>query len=213
MKFAMAVLLPTLILGVTSAHADNLIVNGSFENGTFYGGIGTSYNAVSAGGTVVTGWVAGTNGFDWHQAVEFYPAYDGRRMVDLTRGSLDGAISQTFSTVEGTDYALSFAVTAPALYFNSATLVVNVGSASKSYLVPRSSESNLSWTVETFNFKADSSSTTLTFSGPSANGYWGPVIDSVSVTAVPEPETYAMMLAGLGFLGVIGRRKTEKVAG
>jgi hypothetical protein len=28
-----------------------------------------------------------------------------------------------------------------------------------------------------------------------------------SVTAVPEPETYALMLAGLGFLGAVVRRK------
>jgi hypothetical protein len=30
-----------------------------------------------------------------------------------------------------------------------------------------------------------------------------------SVTAVPEPETYAMMLAGLGLLGFTARRRTQ----
>ncbi len=33
-----------------------------------------------------------------------------------------------------------------------------------------------------------------------------------SVTAVPEPETYAMMLAGLGLLGFAARRRKQKLA-
>jgi hypothetical protein len=34
---------------------------------------------------------------------------------------------------------------------------------------------------------------------------WG--INSLTVTAVPEPETYAMLLAGLGLLGGVARRR------
>jgi len=35
------------------------------------------------------------------------------------------------------------------------------------------------------------------------------VADNVTVTAVPEPETYAMLLAGLGLLGFMARRRKE----
>ena len=35
---------------------------------------------------------------------------------------------------------------------------------------------------------------------------------SMNVTAVPEPETYAMLLAGLGLVGFVGRRKAAKKA-
>jgi len=37
---------------------------------------------------------------------------------------------------------------------------------------------------------------------------WG--VKSATVSAVPEPETYAMMLAGLGLMGTIARRRKQK---
>jgi hypothetical protein len=35
----------------------------------------------------------------------------------------------------------------------------------------------------------------------------GALLDNVSVSAVPEPEIYAMLLAGLGLMGVMSRRR------
>jgi hypothetical protein len=40
----------------------------------------------------------------------------------------------------------------------------------------------------------------------------GDLLSQNIVTAVPEPETYAMMLAGLGLMGAIVRRRKNKVA-
>lgn len=37
-------------------------------------------------------------------------------------------------------------------------------------------------------------------------------VTAASVTAVPEPETYAMMLAGLGLMGAIARRRQQRKA-
>jgi len=37
-------------------------------------------------------------------------------------------------------------------------------------------------------------------------------VTQVPVTPVPEPETYAMMLAGLGLLGLVRRRKQQQAA-
>lgn len=37
-------------------------------------------------------------------------------------------------------------------------------------------------------------------------------LTNIQTAAVPEPETYAMMLAGLGFVGSIARRKKAKAA-
>lgn len=41
--------------------------------------------------------------------------------------------------------------------------------------------------------------------------YWG-LNQDLQIAAVPEPETYALMLAGLGLLGAAARRKQRKAA-
>lgn len=49
--------------------------------------------------------------------------------------------------------------------------------------------------------------TVLNFSAVGASTSYGASLDNVSVTAVPEPETYAMLLAGMGLVGAMARRR------
>lgn len=49
----------------------------------------------------------------------------------------------------------------------------------------------------------------LTVNGVATGTNGGVYNGAISVTAVPEPETYAMMLAGLGALGFLARRRNN----
>jgi hypothetical protein len=70
----------------------------------------------------------------------------------------------------------------------------------------------------TFNLLEGNNTFKFAYSAPGrANGMrgqglgdegWG--IKTAMVSAVPEPETYAMMLAGLGLIGTIARRRKQK---
>ncbi len=57
-------------------------------------------------------------------------------------------------------------------------------------------------------FVSTGSLTQLTFTTDSQVGVWPTVNNlTLSVAAVPEPETYGMLLAGLGLIGFIARRR------
>lgn len=53
---------------------------------------------------------------------------------------------------------------------------------------------------------------TLTVSTAPAEFWHGFNVGSTAVAAVPEPETYAMLLTGLGLMGAIARRRKDKNA-
>ncbi len=81
------------------------------------------------------------------------------------------------------------------------------GGPSLVFATPAAGTAALVWGTESFNFQASGGLTTLRFwNDQDANTHFA-MLDNVSVTAVPEPETYAMMLAGLGALGFMARRR------
>jgi hypothetical protein len=67
--------------------------------------------------------------------------------------------------------------------------------------------------LETFDFTANATSEALSFlavGSPAANLPPFALLDGVSLTAVPEPSTWAMMLAGFGGLGFAAFRRRRR---
>jgi len=189
--------------GVAKAD-NNLILNGDFETTVF--GAFSGYNIANAGTSTIANWTIGGTSVDVIRGS--YGAISGNS-IDMLGTPGPGSLSQGFATVAGHDYTVSFDLSANGVGGDSKALTVTVGAAPAFNFVGDMNNH----ATETFNYHATTTGLTqLTFTS-AASGYSGAVIDNVSVTgAVPEPETYAMLLAGLGMVGFIARRKAAKKA-
>ena len=98
--------------------------------------------------------------------------------------------------------------------------------ASQTFAVSSGAISNFSAELlgNSFGASGDATSQTLTWGGVLAAGSYSvhvtglttvdrtTYVGSVSALPVPEPETYAMLLAGMGIVGAVARRKSKKTA-
>ena len=207
MIFKKTVLAAFAAFALTSgvSQAQNLVQNGSFEANSQAAGTWNIYSSL-------TGWTGSPN-IELRNNVAG-SAQDGVNYVELdtTRNS-----SMFQDIVAGGLVELSFWYSArPGTFglFNSTNeLDFSFGSLAGTVL---SSASNLSganqWhrytgTVDLGGYGAHR----LTFAADGYSNSYGGSLDNISVTAVPEPETYAMMLAGLGLMGTIARRRKQKL--
>lgn len=146
----------------------------------------------------------GYAGFNWDQ---FY-VLDG---IQFGAGYANGVVSPSNVAYNGYERPASFssatAFTLNSLYITKAWNVGNThiegySGASLLYSVDVSSTT----TAPTFVSLNWGGLTSVKFT-TSGVGQTHSAIDNITINAVPEPETYAMMLAGLGILGFAARRK------
>lgn len=189
----------------SQAIAANLVTNGDFES------LGNTYGAVQTFGNhspELTGWIVGLNSVDLVEN-SFWNSASGSYSLDLN-GLKKGEIHQSLNTVNGQQYQLSFDLAGnfsggPAIK----TLSVNLGpNGIYKFDTSGKSASNMGWIHYTTTFVAISNATTLSFLS-NVSGNAGPALDNIAVTAVPEPETFAMLLTGLGLMGAIARRRNK----
>jgi len=79
----------------------------------------------------------------------------------------------------------------------------NVGNFDNGYYMGTTTGSK----AELLSAIANQANWTRSDSGPLAQASW---VSGMSVTAVPEPKNYAMFLAGLGLMGLIARRQSNR---
>ena len=213
MKIRSIALAATLSLGALAAHA-NLLVNGGFED------IGTASLRGWGGYTYGTGYSLPMPGWTVTGSVDITltpstwgPADTGTYALDLN-GYDTGSIAQTFATTIGQKYDVSFAYSrnvagAP----NPATAFVTAGGSTLNISAANDgsfgSSGAMLWKPAGFSFMASALQSTLTFTS-TVGGSGGVFLDSVSVTAVPEPESYALMLAGLSVVAFVARRRKPR---
>ena len=208
---------------VTTANATtNLILNGGFED------VGDASNLIASyldngivmygvgGEGALPGWTVSSGNVDIVKTGLYYgPADSGNNALDLN-GYEAGSIAQSFATLVGQTYDVSFAYS---WNETSAPSVANAVAAAGGVSLPISVINDPSylgteamlWTHTGFSFMAASETSTLTFTS-TVSGFGAVALDSVSVTVapIPEPETYALMLAGLVLVGAAARRRKAK---
>ena len=204
-------LLGLAALASTTAHA-NLLVNGGFE-------------ASSSTTTTPPGWfnIGHTDGVLSYGNIPSQPVYEGLRFYSIGGAGSNGfaaigeGIGQSFASVVGATYHLSFGLSAENGFgWPTETLRASAGDTTQDYaLVPTpSSFFTRPFSTEGFDFIATSALTTVSFIISASTGQIGnndPLLDGISVELVslpvPEPGTWALLLAGLGVVGTIARRR------
>ncbi|HMN76783.1 MAG TPA: PEPxxWA-CTERM sorting domain-containing protein [Burkholderiaceae bacterium] len=208
-------------LCLSSAHAANLVANGSFEAPDIRaGGI---YVLYPTGSTAITGWtVLGAAGEDVQLTPDTYlglQASDGRQWVDLTGiyGYDKGVRSDAFATAIGATYRVTFDI-GNYMPFGKSTLGVSINGGAEQLFVNASLADNpkapMNWATFGFDWVADGTSARLDFLGR-ANGSLSNTgvigLDNVGFELVkppvPEPQTWALMLGGLGLVAAGARRR------
>ena len=186
----------------------NLIANGGFELGT----LGTT--------DTPTGWTNVGHSDGVISYTQFStPAYEGSHFYDLggfgdSSGPVGDGIEQTVSTNAGDAYTLTFGLSSEDVR-DTATLQVQIGNSFTDFpLTSTGTFLGKGFVTKTLDYHATGTSTTIRFieTVNNAGGNNDPLIDGVifttgSVGNVAEPETYAMMLAGLGLMGFMARRR------
>jgi hypothetical protein len=199
---SVSVLLGVATLGIAGgASATNLIVNGNFA--LPYTGPEYQFN------DVIPGWYSNTD-----DSIETGGSNNyGLPCADASCQNLEvnayklGSVSQTITGLTvGTAYNLNY------LYGGRPSGGTQILDVSFGDALLRSNTGSLGYfTPNSFRVIATSTSETLTFASEVTNGVsdQGNDLTGVSLSVVPEPAIWAMMLVGFAGVGAMARRRTR----
>jgi len=179
-----------------SASAVYIVQNGGFElNDWDYS---SSYKKYDAGSAGITNWSVGARSVDL--VTNPYPVLNGRTALDLAGTPGPGSVSQALASSAGTQYTVTFwALTTGSSDPRNQYLFSVFGDQALQF--------NLTNTYTQYSYTATATNNNvLSFLTDTLNTTTGNIlIDDVSVEAVPEPATMAVL--GLGAAAMLRRRK------
>lgn len=159
---------------------------------------------------VYNGWDFGGSSYTWNNSRLLVSDPSDYYVQLRATGGRDSYMTQTFSTVAGTTYTLSFDYIS---VFGATQFGLQDGDANSSTWIDYEdlahSASRTTWDTYTYTFTALSDVTTVGFVTASAGARL--FLNNISVAAaVPEPASMALFMAGLGALGFVSRRRRVK---
>jgi uncharacterized protein (TIGR03437 family) len=174
----------TVQICIPASNSVNLLVNGSFETGPAIPG-GSSYLTLSGGSTAVTGWRVTGSTVDY--IGPSWKVSDGIRAIDLDGAFSTGGIQQTFSTITGRTYLVTFDLSGnpdgpPQI--KQVRVAVDGFNQDFPFDTQGQTRSTLTWQNKSFTFVASGTTATLSFLSLSSSGNsFGALIDKVSVSS------------------------------
>ncbi len=184
------------------AHAGTVVFESTFE-GVAGGPTTGTYTTVSS----ADGWTAGANGIELQNHVAGDPAAAGGNVFVELDTFANSSMSRTVAA--GT-YTLSY-LYSPRPGISSASNIIDV-SVNGALLGEQTGTggSVTDWSAITSTFTV-SAPATLTFAAGGASDSLGGYVDNITLTAVPEPATWGMMVLGAGLAGLALRTRQRRV--
>lgn len=230
-KFAAAFLL-FASFGFAQGAAANLLINGGFEDPPQAGRTNVATFNIPAGSNYITGWTVVQGNVDLTTAANYGPGPNtlhpaSVQDIDLVgdtngSGGVFGGLSQSFATVAGQMYRLTFDYshnngTASSNGYAAQVTVADGNALAATVLSTEVTQAfnQLGWAAFSQTFTANSDLTQLTFINTRGGFNAGIYLDEVSVeavAAVPEPSTWAMMILGFAGVGLMAYRRRNQNA-
>ncbi len=194
------------MVALSSAAQAQVIFSDNFDANT------PGLNAVPFGWTVSSGTV---DIIGWPYFYDFVPG--SGRYIDLDGSTGSAGVLSTILTLEsGTQYTASFQLAGNHRDGSPETVTsilgVGIGNVSNTFSLAQ----DAGWTDYSMVFTPSVTGNYILSFGNSGGDNIGMLLDNVSVdggaitSPIPEPGTYAMLLAGLGLLGFAARRRKLK---
>lgn len=208
MRFGLALAASALL--ATGAQAVT-VVNGSFENGVAIPGGSVFLPAPPIDTTSIPGWRILSSGIDYANS-SLWNAADGSRSIELA-GIGSGGIQQVGISgfTVGEQYRIRFQLSANPFAANGVyqaqVSATGGGGAYFAYTkTSANSPTNMLYQTYEYIWTATNATSNIQFRSR-GNGAQGVILDNVSISLVPEPAQWMLLIAGFGMTGYAMRRR------